>query len=60
VALVGQGGGGGKALAITGALVSLAIVAMKLIPGIPGSFTAAEWIAFAAWCALGALFWTRR
>jgi amino acid transporter len=60
VALVWQGGGGGKALAITGALVSLAIVAMKVIPGIPGSFTAAEWIAFAAWCALGALFWTRR
>jgi hypothetical protein len=40
--------------------VSLAIVAMKVVPGIPGSFTAPEWIAFAAWCALGAAFWVRR
>ena len=43
-----------------GAAVSLAIILMKLIPAVPGSFGAAEWAAFAGWCALGLLFWSRR
>ncbi len=59
-AFVRRGGGPGKALASTGVLVSLAIVLIKVIPGIPGSFTLPEWIALAAWCALGAAFWARR
>ena len=29
------------------------IVLMKIVPGVPGSFTRAEWIAFAAWSAFG-------
>ena len=33
--------------------VSAAIVLMKVVPGVPGSFTRAEWIAFAAWSAFG-------
>ena len=52
--------GQGRGLAIVGALVSVAIVLMKVIPGVPGSFTAPEWIALAAWCGLGLLFWMRR
>jgi len=59
-AFLRRGAGAGRALATMGVLVSLAIVLMKVIPGIPGSFTAPEWIAFAAWCALGAVFWMRR
>jgi peptidoglycan biosynthesis protein MviN/MurJ (putative lipid II flippase) len=43
-----------------GAAVSLAIVMMKIVPGVPGSFTRAEWIAFAAWSAFGLLFWLAR
>ena len=30
-----------------------AIILMKVVPGVPGSFTRAEWIAFAAWSASG-------
>jgi hypothetical protein len=40
--------------------VSVAILLMKVIPGVPGSFTAPEWIALAGWCALGLVFWMRR
>jgi APA family basic amino acid/polyamine antiporter len=39
-----------------GAIVSLLLVAMKLFPVIPGHFSAAEWVALAAWIALGTLF----
>ncbi|HZR24585.1 MAG TPA: APC family permease [Vicinamibacterales bacterium] len=48
------------AMAIVGALVSVAIVLMKAVPQVPGSFTAAEWTAFAAWSGLGLLFWVGR
>ena len=43
----------GVALAATGAIVSVAIVLMKVVPLVPGSFTTAEWLAFIAWCLLG-------
>jgi amino acid transporter len=43
-----------------GVAVALAIVLMKVVPGVPGSFTRAEWIAFAAWSAFGLLFWLAR
>ncbi|GLH74737.1 amino acid permease [Geothrix limicola] len=48
----------GLALAGLSAVVSLALIAMKALPGIPGSFTRTEWTAFGAWVALGALLWT--
>jgi hypothetical protein len=48
------------AIAWIGVAVSLAIVLMKIVPGVPGSFTRAEWIAFAAWSAFGLLFWLAR
>jgi APA family basic amino acid/polyamine antiporter len=47
-------------VAAAGATVSLAIVLMKIVPGVPGSFTPAEWLAFALWSALGAIFWLSR
>ena len=49
-----------SAMAIAGATVAAAIVLMKVIPQVPGSFTAAEWIAFAGWSGLGLLFWLAR
>ena len=59
-ALVRRGGRAGVGLASVGMVVSLAIVAMKVVPGVPGSFTTPEWIALAGWCALGLVFWMRR
>ena len=47
-------------LAWVGIVVAIAIVLMKVVPAVPGSFTRAEWIAFAAWSAMGLLFWTLR
>ena len=47
-------------MAIAGALVAVAIVLMKVVPQVPGSFTAAEWTAFAGWSALGLAFWLLR
>jgi amino acid transporter len=47
-------------VAVLGATVAVAIVLMKVVPGVPGSFTRAEWMAFAAWSAFGLLFWLAR
>jgi amino acid transporter len=52
--------GGRNGMARLGALVSTAIILMKVIPGVPGGFTRAEWMAFAAWTALGGFFWMAR
>jgi len=51
---------GDRVLAAFGAAVAAAIVAMKIVPSVPGSFTGAEWFAFGLWSALGALFWSGR
>lgn len=48
----------GLALAGTSIVVSLAVIAMKAIPGIPGGFSHTEWMAFGVWVTLGALLWT--
>jgi len=53
------GPGGGRGLAMLGGVVSFGIVLMKVVPVIPGSFTRAEWIVLAGWCALGLLAWGR-
>jgi hypothetical protein len=50
----------GRAAAALGALVSATIVAMKVVPFVPGSFGRYEWTAFLFWSALGALFWRTR
>jgi APA family basic amino acid/polyamine antiporter len=47
-------------LAILGAVVGLAIVFMKVVPTVPGSFTGVEWLAFGVWCVLGLGFWVGR
>jgi amino acid transporter len=49
-----------SAMAWLGAAVSIAIVLMKVIPSVPGSFTRVEWLAFAGWSGLGLLFWILR
>src|SRR5262249_26914792 len=48
------------AMAWIGAAVSAAIVLMKIVPGVPGSFTRAEWMAFALWSAIGVTCWLLR
>jgi len=47
-------------LAIVGCVVSAAIILMKIVPGVPGSFTQPEWIAFIGWSVLGVTFWLLR
>ena len=53
-------GAGPATLAWLGAAVSVAIILMKAVPGVPGSFTRAEWIAFGSWSAAGLAFWILR
>src|SRR5882724_9135203 len=48
------------ALAWLGCAVSTAIILMKVVPSVPGSFTRPEWIAFAAWSGFGLAFWLLR
>jgi amino acid transporter len=50
----------GRLTAAAGAAVSLTIVAMKVLPVVPGSFGRYEWMAFLFWSALGAAFWRAR
>jgi basic amino acid/polyamine antiporter, APA family len=56
----GTGTKEGYAVAVLGIVVSVAIILMKVVPAVPGSFGAAEWVAFAAWSVLGAGFWMAR
>lgn len=42
-----------RAVAVVGVLVAIGMVLMKALPFIPGHFSIYEWIAFAAWVALG-------
>lgn len=44
--------------AYAGVVVSTAIVVMKVVPTIPGSFSGPEWIAFAGWVGIGLVLWT--
>ena len=40
--------------------VSLAIILMKVLPPVPGSFSTAEWSALALWSLMGLAFWKGR
>ncbi len=46
---------GGRRVAVTGIVVTLLMVLMKVLPFVPGHFTSSEWLALAVWCALGLL-----
>jgi len=52
--------GGPVAAAWLAVAVSLAIVLMKALPAVPGSFGTAEWTAFLLWALLGLGFWRGR
>jgi APA family basic amino acid/polyamine antiporter len=52
-------GVGLRVVAVLGILVSLLLVLMKWIPGVPGHFTLAEWIALGGWIVLGLLLHRR-
>jgi basic amino acid/polyamine antiporter, APA family len=45
---------------IVGALIAASLIAMKLLPWVPGSFGQFEYIALCAWAALGLALWRRR
>ncbi len=46
--------------AYLGAAVAVGIIAMKVLPFVPGSFTWAEWLALAGWLGLGLAFWVTK
>jgi basic amino acid/polyamine antiporter, APA family len=50
---------GGRSIAAAGALVTLLMVLLKLLPFVPGHFSRYEWLALFLWCALGALVKSR-
>ena len=45
----------GKAAAITGIVVTILMILIKVLPQVPGHFTLYEWIALAVWIVLGLL-----
>jgi basic amino acid/polyamine antiporter, APA family len=45
----------GRAVAVFGLLVGLAMALMKVAPVVPGHFTVYEWIAFGSWIMLGVI-----
>lgn len=48
-------------VAVSGMIVSLALIVMKVVPGVPGSFTFYEWLALAVWLSMGAVLrWRAR
>jgi basic amino acid/polyamine antiporter, APA family len=47
-------------IGILGALIAAALIAMKLLPWVPGSFGKFEYIALGAWALLGLIFWQQR
>jgi hypothetical protein len=44
-----------RLIAVLGASVGLAMILMKLLPFVPGSFSGWEWFALAFWIVLGTL-----
>ena len=50
---VGELSGAGKAVALFGLLVGIAMILMKIVPRVPGHFTIYEWLALGVWIAIG-------
>jgi hypothetical protein len=44
-----------KLVAAIGALVGVAMILMKILPGVPGNFSDHEWLALGIWITLGAV-----
>jgi basic amino acid/polyamine antiporter, APA family len=52
---------GQRFIAMIGVSVAAIMTLMKIVPAVPGHFTAYEWLALAVWCFLGlALHWPER
>jgi APA family basic amino acid/polyamine antiporter len=49
-----------RAVGIIGVLVGAALILMKLLPFVPGSFGRYEYLSFAGWAVLGYVLWLRR
>jgi hypothetical protein len=49
-----------RALGYAGAGVSLVLIAVKVIPGIPGSFSRQEYACLLGWVFLGWILWNSR
>jgi len=49
-----------RLIAIAGVLVGLAMILMKLVPGVIGAFTGYEWLALGIWVALGVVLGLRK
>lgn len=49
-----------RIIGISGAIVAALLIAMKIIPLVPGSFGKYEYIALGVWVALGFALWQRR
>jgi len=44
---------GQRLIALTGEIVAVCLIAMKVVPIIPGHFSRNEWLVFLLWIALG-------
>jgi hypothetical protein len=40
-------------IAMVGVMVGLLLILMKIVPGIPGHFSAYEWLALGIWIVIG-------
>jgi APA family basic amino acid/polyamine antiporter len=50
-----------RMIAVTGVVVSLLMILMKIVPAVPGHFSVYEWLALGIWSLLGlTLAWTAR
>jgi basic amino acid/polyamine antiporter, APA family len=49
-----------RTMAVLGAVISFALIAMKLLPFVPGHFSASEWIALGLWILFGLVARWRR
>ena len=49
-----------RLVGVIGALIAAALICMKLLPWIPGSFGRFEYLALGVWVALGLTLWLRR
>jgi amino acid transporter len=49
-----------QAIGLAGVAIGVALILMKLLPFVPGSFGRYEYVSFGGWAALGLILWLRR